>query len=407
MLYPKLLLFALALPLAAAESDLAATATNQLGLDLLRQLATDRPGENLIFSPYAIQEALALVYAGTDGTTRSEMARVLHFPTHSEPMPPSFAALRASIDHTAGSYEKRTASRLFAQQGNAFGDSFLTFIRENAQASLQSVDFTGDPAGARDAINAWMGNQTKNKITNILPPDGVTSKSRLVLASTFAVHATWDEVFDPAGTRPRSFHFSRSSEAQTAFITQTTSAGYSKREGFSAIILPFGQSDLQLLILLPDEVEGVVELSRKLTPPILRDSAKLPNERIALFVPKFQLEGTALTFGKILQKLGMKSVFDLPPGSVNFGNMVSEKSNSTLALSEVFHRASIRTNESGSSAFSPLFVHTDSDRGYGTYNTLQNTGTTPQVHVDHPFLFAVLHRATGTCLLLGRITDPR
>jgi predicted dehydrogenase len=31
----------------------------------------------------------------------------------------------------------------------------------------------------------------------------------------------------------------------------------------------------------------------------------------------------------------------------------------------------------------------------------------PEVHVDHPFLFAIQHRASGACLFLGRVTDPR
>jgi serine protease inhibitor len=29
------------------------------------------------------------------------------------------------------------------------------------------------------------------------------------------------------------------------------------------------------------------------------------------------------------------------------------------------------------------------------------------VHVDRPFLFAILHRTTGVCLFLGQVTDPQ
>ena len=63
---------------AAADTDLAATAVNHLGLDLHRRLA--KPGENLCVSPYSIQSALAMTFAGADGVTRDEMAKVLHFP---------------------------------------------------------------------------------------------------------------------------------------------------------------------------------------------------------------------------------------------------------------------------------------------------------------------------------------
>ena len=49
----------------AAGFDLAASATNQLAVDLHRQLATG--DENLCLSPYSIQSALAMTFAGADG----------------------------------------------------------------------------------------------------------------------------------------------------------------------------------------------------------------------------------------------------------------------------------------------------------------------------------------------------
>src|SRR5213594_4675349 len=82
--------------LRAADFDLAAGATNQLGIDLHRQLA--KGDENLCLSPYSIQSALAMTFAGADGETRSEMARVLHFPNDSNAVPASFASLQHSLE---------------------------------------------------------------------------------------------------------------------------------------------------------------------------------------------------------------------------------------------------------------------------------------------------------------------
>src|SRR5262249_39251296 len=75
--------------------DLAAKATNELGIDLYRQLAAG--DENLCISPYSINSALAMTFAGADGVTRSEMARVLHFPNGGD-VPASFSALQRSLE---------------------------------------------------------------------------------------------------------------------------------------------------------------------------------------------------------------------------------------------------------------------------------------------------------------------
>src|SRR5438067_13560893 len=87
----------------AADFDLAAKATNQLGVDLHRQLA--HGGDNLCLSPYSIESALAMTFAGADGETRTEMARVLHFPNDGDAIHSSLASLQRSL----GEMSEKTA----------------------------------------------------------------------------------------------------------------------------------------------------------------------------------------------------------------------------------------------------------------------------------------------------------
>src|SRR5438128_12643247 len=78
----------------AGDFDLAATATNQLAVDLHRQLATG--AENLCVSIYSIESALAMTFAGTERETRTEIARVLHL-TNNVALPTSCCSLRRSL----------------------------------------------------------------------------------------------------------------------------------------------------------------------------------------------------------------------------------------------------------------------------------------------------------------------
>jgi serpin B len=127
---------ALIIPMAhgAATFELAANATNELGVNLHRQLATG--DENLCIAPYSINSALAMTFAGADGETRGEMARVLHF-SNSAGVPTSFLALQRSLEQMSaktaelvkeskkfgGPSEPITlniANRLFAQKSYHF-----------------------------------------------------------------------------------------------------------------------------------------------------------------------------------------------------------------------------------------------------------------------------------------------
>src|SRR5580698_10281900 len=123
----------------AADSHLAGGAVNALGVDLYR--AQTAGENNLLFSPYSIQIALAMTYAGADGDTRTEMQRVLHFPADDDALHGSFAALAQDLTDAAAKsveavsqskkfggpstpLEFRLANRLFAQRGYDFVHRF-------------------------------------------------------------------------------------------------------------------------------------------------------------------------------------------------------------------------------------------------------------------------------------------
>src|SRR2546427_11643297 len=146
--------------LASTNFDWAAKATNELAVDLHRQLATG--DENLCVSPYSIESALAMTFAGADGETRTEMARVLHL-TNDDAVPVSFAALQRSLEEMSaktaelvkkskkfgGPSEPITLNidnRLFAQKGYAFRDAYMSLVKQNFGGAFEHLDFIGNPA---------------------------------------------------------------------------------------------------------------------------------------------------------------------------------------------------------------------------------------------------------------------
>jgi serpin B len=399
----------------ATGFELAAKATNQLGVDLHRQLATG--DENLCISPYSIDSALAMTFAGADGETRSEMARVLHFPNDSD-VPSSFSALQHSLEQMSaktaelvkqskqfgGPSEPITltiANRLFAQKGYHFRDAFLALVKQNFGGAFEPLDFVTDPAAATQQINKWVADQTRNRIRDLIPGGALDKTTRLVLANALYLKAPWASEFSQNATQRESF-FVRGAPVDVPMMRKTTNFGYARREGFSVVSLPYAGNDLQFVVLLPDDIDGLHGLESKLSADVLAACAKLEKRDVDLHLPKFKLEPPTITLAKQFETLGMKTAFDQPKGSANFDKIAPRTPDDYLYISQVFHKTFIAVDEKGTEAAAATAV------AMLAGSALRSPPPPPiEVKVDRPFVYAIQHVPSGVCLFLGRVTDPR
>jgi serpin B len=402
---------------AATNFDLAAKATNDLAVELHRQLATDN--ENLCVSPFSIESALAMTFAGADGDTRTEMARVLHFPSDASAVAASFGSLQHSLEEMSvktaelakkskefgGPSEPITlniANRLFAQKDYDFRQDFLSLVKQNYGAAFEPLDFVADPAAATRHINQWVADQTRDKIRDLIPADALNKLTRLVLANALYLKAPWADPFSEKTTQPEPFHVRGGVPVNVPMMRKTARFGYAKRQGFTVVSLPYTGDDLQFLVLLPDDITGLPALESKLTAHVLTECAKLEAQDVDLRLPKFKLEPPTIALAETLQALGMKSAFDIPQGSANFDKIAPRKPNDYLYISNVFHKTFIAVHEKGTEAAAATAVV------MMRATAIARPKPPPvEVKVDRPFVYAIQHVPSGVCLFLGRVTDPR
>jgi serpin B len=403
---------------AATNFELAAKATNKLAVDLHRQLATG--DDNLCVSPYSIQSALAMTYAGADGETRSEMARVLHFSANDGGVPASFFALQRSLEEMSaktaelvkqskkfgGPSEPITlhiVNRLFAQNGYKFREAFLALVKQNFGGAFEPLDFIADPAAATQRINKWVAARTHDRIRDLIPGGALDKTTRLVLANALYLKAPWANEFSQNVTQPEPFFVHGSAPADVPMMRKTDKHfGYARHEGFTVVSLPYAGDDLQFVVLLPDEINGLGKLESKLTGDMLAGCAKLEKRDVDLHLPKFKLEPPTITLAKQFETLGMKTAFDQPQGSANFDKMAPRKPNDYLYISQIFHKTFIAVDEKGTEAAAATAV------AMMAATALRSPPPPPiEVKVDRPFIYAIQHVPSGVCLFLGRVSDPR
>jgi len=403
---------------AATNFDLAAKATNQLAVDLHRQLATGT--DNLCVSPYSIQNALAMTFAGADGDTRTEMAHVLHFPSEASVVAASFASLQHSLEEmsakTAELVKKSKefggpsepivlsiANKLFAQKGYAFRSAFLSLAKQNFGAAFEPLDFVTNASAATQHINRWVADQTNDRIRDLIPGGALDKTTRLVLANALYLKAPWANDFSENATQPEPFFVHGGGPRNIPMMQKRSERfGHAKREGFTVVSLPYAGNDLQFVVLLPDDVNGLGALESKLSGDMLGECAKLQTRDVDLHLPKFKLEPPTMALAEKFEALGMKTAFDKPQGSANFDKMAPRTPKDYLYISQIFHKTFIAVDEKGTEAAAATAVAMMA----GT--ALRSPPPPPiEVKVDRPFVYAIQHVPSGVCLFLGRVTDPR
>jgi serpin B len=155
-----------------------------------------------------------------------------------------------------------------------------------------------------------------------------------------------------------------------------------------------------LVILLPGQTENLSQIEKKLSTSDFSSVFQSDKKRIALALPSFRLEPATMVLAETLAQLGMPSAFDKPRGSADFSKIGPRLPNDYLFLSNVFHKAFISINESGTEAAA------------ATATIMMRATALPpepdlEVKIDRPFLFALLHKPSLAFLFLGRVLDPR
>lgn len=403
--------------LASDSTATAAKAINSLGVDLLARTA--KPNQNALLSPYSIQSAVAMAYAGAAGDTRAQMAKVLHYPKDDVEVHGSFAALRKALGDVAQKRAKNAeqmrkwgatndpitltvANRLFGQTGYDFRAPFLALVKDNYGAPFEALNFARNPGRATKHINDWVEEQTRKRIQNLIPGGALDELTRLVLVNAIYLKAPWADAFGEWATKPLPFHVAGGKPLDVPTMMDTRFVSYAKRSGFSIVAIPYIGGDIQFVVLLPDKVNGLATLEAKLTASLLAECASLSGQEVILYLPKFKLEPPLFPLSKELQALGMKSAFDQPSGSANFDRIAPRRPSNYLYISEVFHKTFLNLDEKGTEAAAATALALTAIGGIA-----REKPKPIEVRVDHPFLFAIQHRPSGACLFLGRMVDPR
>ncbi|MCK4307062.1 serpin family protein [candidate division WOR-3 bacterium] len=370
-----------------ADKKTVVDGNNMFALELYTELK-EQEG-NLFFSPYSISTALAMTYAGARGNTEKQMAEVLHFELSQKCLHPTFHSLISQLNAQGKGYQLNIANALWGQKGYGFLEEFLELTKANYGAGLNEVDFVRDAESARKTINAWVEEQTKDKIKDLIKPGILDALTVLVLTNAIYFKGNWASQFKKKETKDSKFYVRANKTVKVPMMYQKEKFKYMETDGFQAIELPYVDNELSMVILLPKKREGLVELENSLNVDSLNKwLGNLRKQEVTIYLPKFKMT-SEFRLEEVLASMGMPDAFS---GQADFSGMIGRKE---LFISAVIHKAFVDVNEEGTEAAAATAV-------------VMAKGTVPvfRFRADHPFIFLIRDISSGSILFLGRVVNP-
>ncbi len=361
------------------------------------QVSRDHYEGNMFYSAFSQVAAMSMVYAGAEGNTETELATALGVPEGDEAAWHEHLGLL--IADLSGEHHRPytlyTANQLWGQRDYSWEQPFLDVTDTQYQAPLEDADFMSDPESERVKINDWVAQQTHDRIPQLFASGDINGNTRLVLANAIYFLADWDLPFDKGDTSDRDFTLADGSTVSVPMMTQHEDHAYASFEGGKLLEMVYESGEVSMVFLLPDEHDGLEGLEDQLTAEQVDgwiDEAS--DGDVSVRIPSFQME-CEFPIEKVLVDLGVVDAWDID--TADFSGML-DPDIERLWLARVVHKAFVRVDEEG----------TEAAAATGAVMAGESAGPDEprEFHADHPFVFMIRDRLTGTILFQGRMSDP-
>jgi serpin B len=364
---------------------------------LYAELARE-PG-NIVLSPYSIGSAMAMARTGARGETETQMTAVLKHTLAREATDAANAALLKMLnryDGSAAAPAKLSAANalMLAKGGNLIAPGYRTLVQEKYAAGVHE-------GATLETVNGWVKQRTDGRIDSIL--DELPEDAAAVLLNAVYLKATWAQRFTAKATAKSDFKLSPTQTVPVPTMHGQAMYHLAERAGYRAIRLDYTARGLGMIVVLPNDVDGVDAVARTVDAGEIKALRTALGEGqpklVALALPRFKAAYKA-SLAKLFQQAGMTLAFD---DKADFAGMTG-KGAPGVKIGAILHRATVEVGEEGTEAAAAtavVIMERSAPAAKGRAPV-----PIPFV-VDRPFLFYIVDDASGAILFQGRIADPR
>ncbi|XP_033345770.1 antichymotrypsin-2-like [Bombus vosnesenskii] len=345
---------------------------NQFSSPFFQTVVKHNPG-NLITSPLSVGVVLAMAAYGARGNTKAQFRNVLHLPTSESLATSGYQSLIDNLNNVKDN-KLAVANKIFVAASLNLKPSYKNLTEVYFRSASQLVNFAQNKEAA-NIINSWVEQNTNNFIKELISAETVNSMTRLVLVNAIYFKGQWKDKFDPKSTSDMPFHTSKSEvkNVSTMYIQGKYKYGELPDLNAKFVVMPYKGDELSMIIILPNEIDGLPDVEKKLQNTNLTNILSQGyEEEVELWLPKFKVE-SMLKLNDVLKEMGLTDAFS----NADFSEIADGEN---LYISDVIQKAYIEVNEEGSEAAAAS----------GLFMMEKMAHTTWEFKINRPFFYYII-----------------
>ncbi|XP_063703791.1 serpin B4-like [Culicoides brevitarsis] len=358
--------------------------TFDFALKLFKEVSKEfKENDFFVYSPLSIQSCLTLLYMGAEGISAKSIAEAL---AYNQKL--SKVDIACLIKHLMEQSEEEdsieVANAIFLLDPSAkISDFYKKIIQTYFHSSIEPL--TDNEQKLVKAINDWLSKATHKRMKEMLTAQDLVDsakneRKKMIVLDALYFKGRWAYAFDKALTVKRKFWHTKEAFIEVPTMQITNFFNYARFEElkFSVLELNYVDSELSLMIFLPDEPSQLTLIEENADQLKLYDIVTmLYLKTVQVFLPKFTLE-TKFDLKNSFKAMGMENLFT---ADANFKGIFEKKG---TCVDSIFHKTVFAVDEEGTAVY---------DKDFGKVDVVFD--------VNRSFFFCLKHKFEHNVVISG------
>jgi len=349
--------------------------------------------ENVVLSPLSLNMALAMVWNGANGETKTAIQTAMGMENYApESVNKYFQTIREDFMRAdAANTQFALANSIWYHPQFPVKQLFINLNLRYFNAQVEKLDFS--LSNAADILNKWCSDNTNGLIDDMFKPP-ISDDLVMLLINALYFKSIWADslAFDPEKTYRSMFYKTPTEFVPVQMMHQKNDFQYYADDNLELLTIPYGNGAFTMSFVLPQNNKTFTEMLTALNAPGYWKnclSNRYLRKGFDVYIPKFKVDyDTKEKLIPILAELGMGVAFNRH--AADFSGI----SNIPTFIGLVQQKTYIDVNEAGTEAAAVTTV--------GNFVT----SAPPSFMANRPFLFVIQEESTGVVLFMGKINNP-